>query len=321
VSITALFSIKNLKKWYPVRENLFSRSKEYVRAVDGVSFELMEGETLGLVGESGSGKSTLGRILVRLEQPTSGEVISGGRNIFDLKGRDLVEFRKSSQIVFQDPRGSLNPRKTVGSMLVEPILVHGISDRTGARVRAAELLDMVGLSSGIMPRYPHEFSGGERQRICIARALTVGPKFIVADEPVTALDVSVQGQIVNLLCDLQQKLGLTYLFIAHDLCLVSHTASRIVVMYLGKIVEIAPSDRLFTNPGHPYTKALLTSMPGVDREGEDKKTVPEDEPGDASRPPPGCVYHPRCGYATPMCRREQPVLGERDEDHYVACIL
>lgn len=290
-----------------------------------MSFELTEGETLGLVGESGSGKSTLGRMLVRLEQPTSGEVISGGRNIFGLKGNDLTDFRKSAQIVFQDPRGSLNPRITIGSMLIEPILFHGMSSRAGAGKRAAELLEMVGLSSGIMNRFPHEFSGGERQRICIARALTVGPRFIVADEPVTALDVSIQGQIVNLLCGLQKKLGLTYLFIAHDLCVVSHASSKIVVLYLGRIVEMAPADRLYEKPGHPYTEALLASMPRIDRgDGrEDGHTwiVPAGEPGDAVKPPPGCVYHPRCLYVTPLCRKEQPPLKETGKGHHVACIL
>jgi len=314
-------TIKDLRKWYPVRESYFSRSREFVRAVDGVSFELAEGETLGLVGESGSGKSTLGRMLVRLEQPTSGEVLSDGRNVLGLKGRELVAFRRSAQIVFQDPRGSLNPRKTVGSMLIEPMIVHGIRDRGGAASRAAELLEMVGLSSAIMPRYPHEFSGGERQRIGIARALTLGPKFIVADEPVTALDVSVKGQIVNLLCDLQKQLGLTYLFIAHDLCVVRHASSRIVVLYLGRIVEIAPSERLYENPGHPYTEALLASMPGVGHEDGEHWVPPAGEPGDAAKPPSGCVFHPRCPYATHLCRKEQPAFREKGKGHHVACIL
>jgi peptide/nickel transport system ATP-binding protein len=308
-------------KWYPVRESYFSRSAEFVRAVNGVSFELLEGETLGLVGESGSGKSTLGRILVKLEAPTSGEVLFDGRDVVSLRGKELIEFRKKVQMVFQDPRGSLNPRMTVEKILTEPMLYHKESDRAGARRKAEKLLETVGLSPGIMSRFPHEFSGGERQRIGIARALTLGPKFLVADEPVTALDVSVQGQIVNLLMDLQNKLGLTYLLIAHDLCIVCHASSRVMVMYLGKIVEIAPSDRLYRKPAHPYTETLLSSLPKIEPEEEVERIIPQGEAGDPTRPPPGCVFHPRCEYATHLCKKEVPYLREVGKDHYVACIL
>jgi ABC-type oligopeptide transport system ATPase subunit len=257
-----LLRVHDLAKWYDVRRRFFSRSRALVRAVDGVSFELMQGETLGLVGESGSGKSTLGRLLLRLEEPTRGEVFFGGKDIFGLGRRDLMAFRRTAQAIFQDPRGSLNPRMTVESILTEPLVVHRIVGRRAAKRRAAELLEMVGLPSGYLNRYPHEISGGERQRIGIARALSLSPSFLVADEPVTALDMSVRGQVVNLLMELQAQLGLSYLLIAHDLGLVCRVAQRVMVMYRGKIVEVAPAERLLTDPRHPYTRVLLSALPG-----------------------------------------------------------
>lgn len=308
-------------KWFPVREDFFSRSASYIRAVDGVSFDLREGETLGLVGESGSGKSTLGKLLVRLEKPNRGEIEFEGKDVISLKGRDLALFRKTVQVIFQDPRGSLNPRMSVEKILVEPLVYHGISRGREAKKQAAHLLELVGLPPETMPRFPHEFSGGERQRIGIARALSLNPRFVVADEPVTALDVSVQGQIVNLLLDLQRKLGLTLLFIAHDLCIVYHAASRVIVMYLGKILEIAPADRLIARPAHPYTKILLSSLPRIESEGDHESLVPEGEPGDSTCPPSGCVFHPRCRYETPRCRKEFPAFSEIEKDHHVACVL
>lgn len=292
-----------------------------VRAVDGVNFDLMEGETLGLVGESGSGKSTLGRLLLRLEEATRGEVRFGERNIYNLGRRDLIAFRRKAQVVFQDPRGSLNPRMTVERMLVEPLVVHGVVKKRDGRRRAGELLEMVGLSSAYLARYPHETSGGERQRIGIARALALSPSFLVADEPVTALDMSVRGQIVNLLMDLQARFGLSYLLIAHDLGLVSHVSHRVMVMYLGKIVEVAPADRLLTDPTHPYTEMLLSALPA--RRGQDAqgRRAPEGEPGDPANPPTGCVFHPRCRYARTICRTEVPAMRQVAEGHHIACVL
>lgn len=319
--ISPLFHVEDLRKWYPVKESYLARSTNFVRALDGVTFDLVEGEILGLVGESGSGKSTLGRLMVRLEEPTSGKVLFNGRDIFSFSRSELAEFRRSAQIVFQDPRGSLNPRMRVERILTEPLVVHGIRSGSGARKRAAQLLELVGLPPDVMPRYPHEFSGGERQRIAIARALTLGPRFIVADEPFTALDVSVQGQIVNLLMELQTELGLTYVLIAHDLNVVCRVSDRIVVMYLGKIVEVAPSDRLYDGRMHPYTEVLLSSLPRIEPHDSEDRIIPEGEPGDPSNPPLGCVFHPRCRYATHMCRKKMPALKEVERGHYVACIL
>ncbi len=319
----AVIEARNLSKRYPVGDTLFSRSKELIHAVDGVSFDIREGETVGLVGESGSGKSTLGRLLVRLEEPSSGTVTLDGRDVFALKGKDLAAFRRQAQIVFQDPKGSFNPRLDIGTILTEPMLVHRTTPRERVREEAGRLLELVGLQADALPRYPHEFSGGERQRIGIARALTLGPRFIVADEPVTALDVSVQGQIVNLLVDLQKKLGLTYLLIAHDICLVTSVSNRVMVMYLGRIVEIAPADRLYDNPLHPYTRALFASVrhAGVDETGTSGRERRSGEPGDPAGPPPGCVFEPRCPHAMERCRERMPDLRETDRDRFVACVL
>lgn len=341
--------MRDLAKWFPVRRHFFARTRELVKAVDGVSFDIYEGETLGLVGESGSGKSTLGRLILRLEEATRGEVLFGGRNVFDLGKRDTGAFRRRAQIVFQDPRGSLNPRMTVESMLTEPLVVHGLVKRREAVGRAGRLLETVGLPAAYLRHYPHEMSGGERQRIGIARALALSPVFIVADEPVTALDMSVRGQIVNLLMDLQVKFGLSYLLIAHDIGLVSQASHRVMVMYLGKIMEVAPADRLLADSRHPYTQLLLSALPGRPRaaknshpgesrhsgkcchpgETRDPKALASsktpapaiDEGSGASNPPEGCVFHPRCPYAREVCRKEVPAMRQVAQGHDVACVL
>lgn len=319
-----MLEIRNLSKYYPVGETFFSRSRELLRAVDGVGFDVREGETLGLVGESGSGKTTLGRLLVRLETPSSGTVMLDGKNIFDLKGRDLRAFRKQVQIIFQDPKGSFNPRLDIETILTEPMLVHKTTSRERVREEAERLLELVGLPADMLPRYPHEFSGGERQRIGIARSLTLGPRFIVADEPVTALDVSVQGQIMNLLVDLQREFGLTYLLIAHDVGLVCSVAARVAVMYLGRIVEIAPAELLYESPLHPYTRTLLASLPHrTSGNGTDTGVSqhPSGEPGERTESSAGCVFEPRCPQAMDRCRENAPDLREVEQDRFVACFL
>lgn len=316
-----LLEVNNLKVWYPVKNGWF-KPKRFIRAVNGVSFSLEAGETLGLVGESGCGKSTLGRALVRLEKPAGGHFLLNGLDIGSLRGRALRHARKDFQMIFQDPYGSLNPRMTIYRALDEVLQLHSRANAGERRARISGLLEMVGLSPAQMDRYPHQFSGGQRQRIGIARALAVNPRFIVADEPVSALDVSVQAQIINLLRDIQQETGVSFLFIAHDLAVVEHISRRIMVMYLGKIVECGPSRSVCTNPLHPYTRALLSAVPTVDRTGRRRIILPGDVPSPIN-PPPGCAFHPRCPMARAECAASEPPLERhgKDSEHFAACFF
>ena len=314
-----LVEVDGLTKHFVARRSLFGAPVATVRAVDGVSFAIAAGETLALVGESGCGKSTVGRLVLRLIEPTAGHVRFEGRDILAMRERDVRAFRRHAQLVFQDPYASLNPRMTVGDILAEPLKLHDVvpAERRGARV--AELLRIVGLEPRHAPRYPHEFSGGQRQRIAVARALAVEPKLIVCDEPVSALDVSIRSQVLNLLKDLQRRLGLTYIFISHDLAVVKHIADRVAVMYLGRIVESAPAERLFAAPRHPYTRALISAIP-VPRpqRGRERRTLKGDVPS-ALAPPPGCHLHTRCPHAVEMCRTVRPDLVADAAGHATAC--
>ncbi len=314
-----LLEVRNLKVYYPLRGSWF-KPRRFVRAVDDVSFSLESGETIGLVGESGCGKSTLGRALVRLEDPLAGEVRLEGTNMASLKGRELRRERKNFQMIFQDPYGSLNPRLTVFSALDEVLRLHSGLEHDKRRRRAADLLQKVGLPENALDRYPHQFSGGQRQRIGIARALAAEPRFIVADEPVSALDVSVQAAIINLLDDIRRDTGCSFLFIAHDLAVVEHISSRILVMYLGRLVESAPSHELVHSPKHPYTQALLSAVPTLDADGKKRIILPGDVPSPLS-PPEGCAFHPRCTYADEQCRQTRPTLTPlpNDPTRSVAC--
>ena len=315
-----LLRVRNLKKYFPIRGGLLSREVARVHAVDDVSFEIMPGETLGLVGESGCGKSTTGRTILRLIEPTSGEVSFQGKNVTTLDKRALRGLRKEMQIIFQDPYASLNPRMTVGSIIGEALVIHKLAkSRREREERVVQLLETVGLSADHLRRYPHEFSGGQRQRIGIARALAVSPKLIVADEPVSALDVSIQAQIINLLEELQAQFGLTYLFIAHDLSVVEHISTRVAVMYLGKIVEIAPAKELYTNPQHPYTEALLSAVPIPDPTLKRKRIILEGDVPSPINPPSGCRFHTRCALRVPSCSQNEQVLKEISPGHWVAC--
>ncbi len=314
-----LLEVEGLAKHYPLRAGLLSRSKGAVRAVDGVSFRVFAGETLALVGESGCGKSTTARLALRLIEPTAGVVRFEGRDITALHGGPLRALRRRMQIVFQDPYASLNPRMTVGAILEEPLVVHGIGDGAARRARVAELLGLVGLAPYHAARYPHEFSGGQRQRIGIARALAVEPALVVLDEPVSALDVSIQAQVVNLLGDLQARLGLAYLFIAHDLAVVKHVADRVAVMYLGRIVETGPKERVFANPRHPYTRLLLSAIPRPDPH---RRLARQAAQGDLPSPasvPAGCRFHTRCPFVVDRCRVEDPALMAVEAEHLSAC--
>ncbi len=318
--------VAGLAKHYPIRRGLvLSRTVGQVRAVDGLSFELFRGETLALVGESGCGKSTTARLVLRLIDPTAGTVRFEGADITNLRGDAMRRLRRRMQIVFQDPFASLNPRMTVAEILEEPLIVHGIGDGAARRARMAELLGLVGLAPYHAGRYPHEFSGGQRQRIGIARALAVEPALVVCDEPVSALDVSIQAQVVNLLKDLQARLGLSYLFIAHDLAVVKHVADRVAVMYLGRIVEIGPKDAVFANPRHPYTRVLLAAIPRPDPHRKlARSAAPGDPGGDMPSPanvPPGCRFHTRCPFAIDRCRTEDPALHDIEPGHFSACHL
>ncbi len=318
----ALVQIRDLTKHFPVRSGLLQRVTGAVKAVDGVSFDVSAGETLALVGESGCGKTTTGRAILRLIEPTSGQVSFGGTNILALRGEALRRMRRHMQIVFQDPYGSLNPRLTIGAAIREGLIVHQLAEGAAADTRVARLLEEVGLRSEYASRYPHEFSGGQRQRVGIARALAVEPSFIVCDEPVSALDVSVQAQVVNLLCDLQRDRGLAYLFIAHDLAVVAHMAHRVAVMYLGRIVELAPRRALFAQPLMPYTQALLSAVPVPDPSSPRTRILLPGEPPSPANPPPGCVFHPRCLHPAKDddCARLVPALEEKSPGHFVACL-
>jgi oligopeptide/dipeptide ABC transporter ATP-binding protein len=317
--MTPLLEVTDLKKHFPVRKGLFSRTVGHVRAVDGVSFSVRPGEVLGLVGESGCGKTTTGRCVLRLIEPTSGSVRFDGREITGLPFGEIRRLRRQMQIIFQDPYSSLNPRLSVRTMLAEVLRVHGIAKGPAIEERVASLLRMVGLSPSQAARYPHEFSGGQRQRIGIARALALSPRLIVADEPVSALDVSIQAQIINLLRDLQKEMSLTYLFIAHDLSVVEHISNRVAVMYLGKIVELASSLDLYRDPRHPYTVSLLSAIPSPDPDRKKTRIVLKGDVPNPAKPPSGCRFHPRCFMAQPICSAEEPPLRETAPGHLSAC--
>ena len=318
-----LLQVKNLKMYFPVTEGImFQRTIAHVKAVDDVSFDIRKGETLGLVGESGCGKTTTGRCILQLERPTAGDIVFEGVNISKLKLDQLVPVRRKIQVIFQDPYSSLNPRMKIGNIIGEPMRVHNIEPNAERRnKRVAELLSVCGLSPKFADRYPHEMSGGQRQRVGIARALSLNPEFIICDEAVSALDVSIQAQVINLLEDLREEFDLTYLFIAHDLSVVHHLSNRVAVMYLGKMVELADSDELFDNPMHPYTQALLSAVPVPDPSKEaqrEHKVLPGEVPSPIN-PPSGCVFHPRCPLAVESCSQAVPPLRELRPGHWVAC--
>ena len=317
----ALLVVTDLVKHYPVRSGVLRRRAGTVHAVDGVSFSLRTGETLGLVGESGCGKSTVARAVLRLVEPTSGRIAIKGCDITHLGKTEMRQHRREMQIVFQDPFASLNPRMRAGDIVGEPWTVHGLASGRDRQARVAELFDQVGLRADQMRNFPHQFSGGQRQRICIARALALGPELIVCDEPVSALDVSIQAQVINLLIDLQKKHGFSYLFIAHDLAVVAHISHRVAVMYLGRIVEIADKAELFANPRHPYTQALLASVPIADPRAKRLTPLVDGDVPSPVNPPSGCAFHTRCRYAMPQCKVERPVLTAAGAKHEVACWL
>jgi oligopeptide transport system ATP-binding protein len=317
----SLIEVRHVKKYFPIRKGVLQREVARVHAVDDVSFAVREGETLGLVGESGCGKSTLGRTIVRLLEPTEGQILFRERSIETLGTRSLRPLRREMQMVFQDPYASLNPRKRVGSIIGDPLKIHSIGDKASRKKQVEELLDTVGLSPEHYNRFPHEFSGGQRQRIGIARALALRPKLIVADEPVSALDVSIQSQMLNLLEDLQNEFQLTYIFIAHDLGVVRHVSDRIAVMYLGKLVELSPAEELYQRPIMPYTEALLSAVPIPDPDLARKREriVLEGDVPSPINPPSGCRFHPRCRYATAICKEVEPPLADYGDGHLAAC--
>jgi oligopeptide transport system ATP-binding protein len=318
---TPLLKVENLTKSFPIYGGVFSREVASVRAVQGVSFEINRGETLGLVGESGCGKSTLGRCIIRLHDPTTGKIIYDGKDITSITGEELRDMRKKMQIIFQDPFASLNPRMTIGTILEEPLIIHNLYESPKDRQdRIHELLDLVGLRREHLNRYPHEFSGGQRQRVGIARSLAVNPELIVCDEPVSALDVSIQAQVINLLMELQQKLGLTYIFIAHDLKVVEHVSTKVAVMYLGKIVEMAEAEDLYRNPMHPYTKALMSAIPTPDPHRKEDRIILTGDVPSPINPPSGCHFHPRCPSAIEACKSTAPTLIEKTKNHVASCI-
>ncbi|OGO70042.1 MAG: peptide ABC transporter substrate-binding protein [Chloroflexi bacterium RBG_19FT_COMBO_56_12] len=314
-----LLEIKELVKYFPVRGGLLQRVVAWVQAVDNISFGIREGETLGLVGESGCGKTTVGRTILRLIEPTSGSIEVDGVNILKLKGKELKTTRRNMQIIFQDPYASLDPRMPVGESIAEGLKIHNIGTPRERFEIAIEMLRKVGMEDYHARRYPHEFSGGQRQRIGIARALALRPKFIVADEPVSALDVSIQSQVLNILKDLQREFGLTYLFIAHNLSVVEHISDRVAVMYLGKMVEMAARDELFRNPLHPYTQALMSAIPIPDPTLKRERIILEGDVPSPLNPPGGCRFHPRCPVAMEVCSQEEPAFREVSADHWVAC--
>jgi oligopeptide/dipeptide ABC transporter, ATP-binding protein, C-terminal domain len=318
---TPLLKVENLTKSFPIYGGILSREVAAVKAVQGISFELKKGETLGLVGESGCGKSTLGRCLIRLHDTTSGTITYNGKDITHIEGEELRDMRKKMQIIFQDPFASLNPRMTIGAILEEPLIIHNLYPTHEERLnRIHELIDLVGLRREHLNRYPHEFSGGQRQRVGIARALAVNPELIVCDEPVSALDVSIQAQVINLLMELQQKLGLTYIFIAHDLKVVEHVSNKVAVMYLGKIVEMAEAEELYKNPKHPYTKALLSAIPTPDPRRKEERIILTGDVPSPINPPSGCHFNPRCPMAIDACKTTVPPLELKAPNHIAACI-
>ena len=318
-----LLEVKGLKKYFPIRKGLLRKVVGHVKAVDDVSFSVKRGETLALVGESGCGKTTVSRCIMRALDPSAGEVnftLDGQTtDLATLDGKGLKPFRRHLQMVFQDPFSSLNPRMMVGDLIGEPLLINGMTDAAERRKRVRELLDVVQLPVEYMNRFPHAFSGGQRQRIGIARALALNPSLIVADEPVSALDVSVQAQIINLLLDLQDQLGLTYLFVAHDLSVVKHVSDRVAVMYVGQLVEIASTEDLFHRPKHPYTEALLSAVPKPDPRAKTERIILQREVADAANPPSGCAFHPRCAHATDLCKQQRPALVDLGNGHQVRC--
>jgi oligopeptide transport system ATP-binding protein len=316
-----LLEVKNLKKYFPTDQKKLFGPEVYVKAVDGISFSALPGETLGLVGESGCGKSTLGRVVLRLIEPTAGEVYFKGTNIFTLNRSELRDLRREMQIIFQDPYASLSPRMTIEDIISEPLKTHGMRQR-GMRVkRVRDLLELVGLSASQSRRYPHEFSGGQRQRIGIARALALNPKLLICDEPVSALDVSIQSQILNLLSDLQKEFGLTYIFIAHGLSVVKYISNRVGVMYLGKLVELADKHDIYANPIHPYTKALMSAIPVPDPEMRRERIVLEGDVPSPVNPPHGCRFHTRCSYIQAICNEVEPEFREVTKNHFLSCHL
>ena len=318
-SANELIQVKNLVKYFPVREGLLQRVKDYVRAVDDVSFVVREGETLGMVGESGCGKTTIGRTMLRLIEPTSGSVIIDGKDVLKLAGAEMKAMRRNMQIIFQDPYASLDPRMPIGESVMEGLNIHRIGTPKERYEIMLDTLKKVGLEDYHARRYPHEFSGGQRQRIGIARALALRPKFIVCDEPVSALDVSIQSQVLNILKDLQQEFGLTYLFIAHNLSVVEHISNRVAVMYLGKMVELSDRDDLFAQPMHPYTRALMSAIPIPDPTLKRERTILKGDVPSPLNPPSGCRFHPRCPIAVEICSQKDPEFREATADHWVAC--
>ncbi len=314
-----LLEVRNLKKYFPIKGGFLRRTVAEVRAVDDVSFTIKRGETLGLVGESGCGKTTTGRTILRLERATSGEVVFEGQDVMRASGRTLKALRRDMQIIFQDPYASLDPRITIGESVAEGLVIHGIGTPAERRERVREVLAKVGLSASHMTRFPHEFSGGQRQRIGIARALIMEPKLIVCDEPVSALDVSIQSQVLNLLRSLQREFGLTYLFIAHNLAVVEHISDRVGVMYLGKMVELATSEELFREPLHPYTKALISAIPNPNPFAKRERIVLQGDVPSPINPPSGCRFHPRCWIARAICKEHEPIFEEKRKGHWVAC--
>jgi peptide/nickel transport system ATP-binding protein len=316
-----LLAVRNLKKHFEMRGGFLNKNSSNVRAVDGISFVLKEGETLGLVGESGCGKSTAARAILKLLEPTSGEILYKGKNITPLSHKEMQPLRREMQIIFQDPNASLNPRRPVGNILEEPFEIHDVGSKEDRKDRVAQLLQKVGLSPEHARRFPHEFSGGQLQRVGIARAIALNPRLIVADEPVSSLDVSIQAQVINLMQDLRETMNISYLFISHDMAVVEHFCDRVAVMYLGKIVELATSDQLYNRPRHPYTEALLSVIPTIESGRKKQPTLIKGDIPSAANPPAGCAFHTRCPIKEKQCETTVPELKEVEPGHFVACLL